>query len=109
MKQLNSMTTRALALCLWLCLFGLVKAQAQETLDFSSLSEDNPQSGISINENYKEALDGNLWKSIFTYAGKKWMAPYKNIYFQQSNSAIDKNAYTSYLVSPALTLSDISG
>lgn len=109
MKQLNSMTTRALALCLWLCLFGLVKAQAQETLDFSSLSEDNPQSGISINENYKEALDGNFWKSIFTYAGKKWMAPYKNIYFQQSNSKIDKNAYTSYLVSPALTLSDISG
>lgn len=103
------MTTRALALCLWLCLFGLVEAQAQDALDFSSLSEENPVTDISINEKYKEAIDGGEWKSIYSYNNKRWMVPFTNLYFQQSNSAIDKNAYSSYLVSPALTLSAMSG
>lgn len=109
MSKLRTSKTRALALCVWLCLFGLVNSHAQAALDFSSLSEENPQSGISVTEKYVEVLKDGVWKSIYTYEGKRWMAPFRNAYFQQSNSAIDKNDYQSYLISPALTLSDISG
>ena len=95
MSKLRTSKTRALALCVWLCLFGLVNSHAQAALDFSSLSEENPQSGISVTEKYVEALKDGVWKSIYTYEGKRWMAPFRNAYFQQSNSAIDKNDYQS--------------
>lgn len=108
MRKLKTMKTKALALCLLLCLFGQVKTQAQASLDFSSLSEENPQSDISITEKYVEALNDGVWKSIYTYKNKRWMAPFKNLYFQQSNTPLDKNDYQSYLVSPAMTLGDLS-
>lgn len=101
-----------LFVALWLLcgLAGLSPALSQ-TLDYSSLSEDNPASSLNLKEGYKEALNSGGWSSIFTQSSAKWSAPFNDDRFSQSYSTLSKNgfAYQAVLVSPALKLADFAG
>lgn len=101
-----------LALSLLLTLFGLNHAFAQSTLDFSVLSEDNPATTLNVTEGYKAAMSDGGWKNISSDNNCKWSAPYQDNRFQQAVKTFGVATgytYETYLVSPALTLSAISG
>ena len=89
-----------------------VNVCAQE-LDFSKLDDTQPQQSLSQTENYKEAI-GHTWFSITNVkTGVYWNVPYSNQEFSLNLSykevkKLNEN-FKSYLVSPALNLSDIAG
>lgn len=115
MTQFKTIARRAVWIWLLVALFGVannIHAQVQE-LDFSKLDDTQPQQSLSQTENYKEAI-GHTWFSITNVkTGVYWNASYSNQEFSLNVSykevkKLNEN-FKSYLVSPALNLSDIAG
>lgn len=80
-----------------------------EGIDFSALTEDSPQSAISLQSGYKAALQ-TTWKSLHSNSAVKWAGVYSDQWFACSATPFSVKApYCSYLVTCPLALDAIGG
>lgn len=113
MKQLSSIPLRLLwAMTLLVSLAWAGWAQSgtpPEGIDFSSLTEDNPQTELSLTSGYKGALE-TTWHSLYSNPSVKWAGVYSDQWFACSASNFSVKApYSSYLVTAPLQLDAIGG
>lgn len=109
MKKLTSFT-----LCLLWAMSLVWAGWAQSTtppegIDFSSLTEDNPQTELSLTSGYKGSLE-TTWHSLYSNSAVKWAGVYSDQWFACSASNFSVKApYSSYLVTAPLQLEAIGG
>lgn len=80
-----------------------------EGIDFSVLTEDSPQSAISLQSGYKAALQTS-WHSLYSNSAVKWAGIYSDQWLACSATTFSVKApYCSYLVTCPLALDAIGG